>query len=289
MCSKIIFFVATLCVVNASVITNDVYNEVPYSGVNEGPVYCKIKPCDLLCRRIGYTGGSCVDGRCKCDNYKRDGDELPQVEDLEEGTSIDDSEDPIPVPEDYLRSCTIKQCMKRCQVVGLYGICVKNRCVCKTQIKTAVPEFTGEELNFAANSQDTLEDSLSVPELETRKCQAKSCSRLCQKYGLIGICLKNRCICRSHIKSEEAVPASEDLDFLNNNDELVLEGFDVKETDLAFSRGCRPKTCVRTCRKLGFKSGTCVGRRCQCTGGEDAAPTTTVATTVPTEAPRPEE
>ncbi|XP_075972655.1 uncharacterized protein LOC142974300 [Anticarsia gemmatalis] len=158
MYSKIIFFVATFCVVNSSAILNN----------------------------------------------KDDNSVASSLTDFE----IAENED-----WNVKSKCHVQSCRNLCARYGLFGLCIQGRCVCRSHVRAqddvsaAVPAQT----NYIMESKEDWNVK--------SKCHVQSCRNLCARYGLFGLCIQGRCVCRSHVRAQENVPL-EDLDAATNYQEL---------------------------------------------------------------------
>ncbi|XP_075972652.1 uncharacterized protein LOC142974297 isoform X3 [Anticarsia gemmatalis] len=266
MCHKIIFVVAALCVVNASVITIDVHEDDPQSVVDfeESSSFasCDNQECDQRCRRLKFPGGICVRGRCKCDNFLT----------FENTRSVQKV-------LTFTRSCNRRDCNERCERLGYAGgVCVKDRCKCK---------------DIELNEEDVELEELSSP----RRCYYRECEQRCRRIGYPGgACVNGRCKCDSRmnadIEFEETDITSTGICWPKACDRVCrILGFNngtcvdgkckcVKKEGAADTedliaaepfwvseelRKCNINVCHRNCIRKGYRGGgVCLGSRCQC-------------------------
>ncbi|KAJ8724836.1 hypothetical protein PYW07_015794 [Mythimna separata] len=266
MYSKIIFVLATFCIVNASVLTVNVYNDDAETEVKVRPSRCKSKACDWLCHRLNKTNGTCVEGHCKCDKS-------PIAEDE------DDMTDPVELlsPGD----CNLRACEQLCRRLGFPGgVCVNGRCKCDNFLKTNdVNDMTdpAEKLlsgyckpraclltcrkrgyprgncvkescqcNYLLNTKDAVTE-LNVDEdsVQPRSCNNKRCNQICRKQKFRGgACVGANCYCNK---------------FLSLQDDTLTDS----EENLSL-RSCNSIACDDQCRRTGWHSGVCINGQCKC-------------------------
>ncbi|KAJ8724835.1 hypothetical protein PYW07_015793 [Mythimna separata] len=248
MYSKIIFVLATACIVNASVLTtNDEDN-----ADTEVKSRCNFKACDWLCRSLNKTSGTCVNGRCKC----------------EKSLIAKDAVTELNVDEDSVqsRSCNNKRCNQICRKQKFRGgACVGANCYCNKFLSLQDGDAVFENSFF--NDQDPV---------TPKRCTPEACSALCLRLKLgEGVCEHSRCRCSNYKPSPK--DAMNDLDesislndnFLSN-DFLSTEEND-PDTDVASDSKrlkCNLHACQRWCRRLGYKTAVCVETRCECSHPE---------------------
>ncbi|CAB3229210.1 unnamed protein product [Arctia plantaginis] len=136
MCLKIIFFIAIFCAVNGLVVTIKAYVDDMASltnSVDNVSVHsCNNKACDQSCSRFQLTGGVCVNGRCKCDNFQ----------DWKEFLS--------------LKRCYAQECDKSCYARHFAGgFCIDGRCHCYSYPNLEVKGFSAED---TLNNDDENDD-----------------------------------------------------------------------------------------------------------------------------------
>ncbi|XP_075972653.1 uncharacterized protein LOC142974297 isoform X4 [Anticarsia gemmatalis] len=264
MCHKIIFVVAALCVVNASVITIDVHEDDPQSVVDfeESSSFasCDNQECDQRCRRLKFPGGICVRGRCKCDNFLT----------FEKDVELEELSSP--------RRCYYRECEQRCRRIGYPGgACVNGRCKCDSRMNAGVFELEevsslrrcyyreceqrcrrigypgGACVNGRCKCDSRRNADIEFEETDitsTGICWPKACDRVCRILGFNnGTCVDGKCKC---VKKEGAAD-TEDL--------IAAEPFWVSEE----LRKCNINVCHRNCIRKGYRGGgVCLGSRCQC-------------------------
>ncbi|XP_026326494.1 uncharacterized protein LOC113235123 isoform X4 [Hyposmocoma kahamanoa] len=168
---KVVLFVAFFCAVNAHVTVN-VFSDAEDPQLELKS--CSPLNCDQTCRRLGFPGGVCVNGKCKCDIIKS-------------------AEDPVV----EVKSCSPSACAQNCRHIGFPGgTCVNGKCKCDI-IKSA--DITSNEMPTVDNDLHA-EGAESPLPLETSqqmsvkkpKCVFKYCLQACVLYGYIsGYCDAN--------------------------------------------------------------------------------------------------
>ncbi|XP_075972649.1 uncharacterized protein LOC142974295 isoform X2 [Anticarsia gemmatalis] len=236
MCSKIIFFVATVCVVNASVITSNVLND-DASVSKESKQFCNNSDCNRRCINLGWRGGgSCVNNQCVCRISRPFEDDLQSINEVEENEILLESDGPISAPEESARSCNDVACHRDCLRRGFRGgSCRHGVCQCRL-MKTAE-----DDLPIA----NELEENDSLVNAESKQfCNNHDCNRRCINLGWRGggSCVNNQCVCRISRPFEDVVATVEESkQFCNNHD------------------------CNRRCINLGWRGGgSCVNNQCVC-------------------------
>ncbi|XP_075972660.1 uncharacterized protein LOC142974301 isoform X4 [Anticarsia gemmatalis] len=227
MYSKIILFGAILCVANASVMTINVYDDTN-GNHGEGVSDCDLRGCEQLCRRLGFPGGACINGRCKCDNFKTD--QEPQSELLESRS---------------LGSCEWNSCYSYCRTIGfLGGYCFLDTCMCKYPKPKAVAEMPikSADLTFQHG------------------CHAKSCANVCSILGIQnGSCVNNKCKCLKeedpNINNESTTKALENSSV--KQEQLVKGNLNKPVT-------CDPTDCSKKCLLSNHLVGECSNNDCVC-------------------------
>ncbi|XP_075972468.1 uncharacterized protein LOC142974190 [Anticarsia gemmatalis] len=229
---KIVFFVATLCVVNASVITNTVYDDSQYDD--------------------GFVGEGLA-------NYIEIGpdEEAPQMFDIpEENYLSDDLEELVSEPEKSTRICINLACDIDCRRRGFPrgGRCINKLCVCTTRSVNDAVEVP-EEFNSALiqdNKELTDTDLDAADPVFAPKCKPKRCKRFCRLLGKVGSCVDGKCKC---VKKQDAIER-------NVKETDVAELLSESEE---FTRSCNNFACDRACRRSGFRGGgRCINNRCVC-------------------------
>nr|AFC87714.1 Heli-5-tox protein [Helicoverpa armigera] len=121
---------------------------------------CNPTECDQRCRRLKFPGGACVNGRCKCDNFRNAEDEY----ELDPATKYDD--------------CSPIGCDQRCRNIGFPGgACVNGRCKC----------------DILRDTQDEYELD---PATKYNDCSPLGCDQRCRNIGFPGgVCVNGRCKC----------------------------------------------------------------------------------------------
>uniref|UniRef100_A0A2A4JSR7 Knottins-like domain-containing protein n=1 Tax=Heliothis virescens TaxID=7102 RepID=A0A2A4JSR7_HELVI len=222
----LIFVLATVTVINATVIVN-VLDDDPEIGLLSAKSDCNPTECDQRCRRLKFPGGACVNGRCKCDNFR-------YIEEFSDN-SIPTAEDFSPLQDDLASElagkksdCNPSECDQRCRRLKFPGgACVNGRCKCDN-FRNA-----GEELSD--NSIPTAED--------VSDCSPLGCDQQCRRIGFPGgVCVNGRCKC----------------DILRNTQDHYEVDPAIKYND------CSPLGCDQQCRRIGFPGGVCVNGRCKC-------------------------
>ncbi|XP_075972658.1 uncharacterized protein LOC142974301 isoform X2 [Anticarsia gemmatalis] len=274
MYSKIILFGAILCVANASVMTINVYDDTN-GNHGEGVSDCDLRGCEQLCRRLGFPGGACINGRCKCDNFKTDqGSELGvAVSKLSRECDLSQCKTycwsigfitgicyldefcickypkPNPKPQSELLesrslgSCEWNSCYSYCRTIGfLGGYCFLDTCMCKYPKPKAEMPIKSADLTFQHG------------------CHAKSCANVCSILGIQnGSCVNNKCKCLKE----------EDPNINNESTTKALENSSVKQEQLVKGNlnkpvTCDPTDCSKKCLLSNHLVGECSNNDCVC-------------------------
>ncbi|XP_063823596.1 tenascin-like [Ostrinia nubilalis] len=152
---------------------------------------CNLRWCEQICRRFGFAGGVCANGRCKCDNGRSAGVLENSIEDnLVSPTSglVGDEQADSEVGQ-VKADCDLRWCDQNCRRMGFTGgVCVNGRCKCDINLanimRSAVP------VPF-----QKFDDELEV-ETGARACNIVPCFNLCRRLGFRGaMCRNGRCIC----------------------------------------------------------------------------------------------
>ncbi|CAH0629074.1 unnamed protein product [Chrysodeixis includens] len=191
---------------------------------------CNPQWCDQQCRNMGFTGGVCVNDRCKCDINKR---EVPEIA--------------LPLSEltksVYLLNCNPYDCDQQCRNMGFTGgVCVHDRCKCDINRKV-VPEID-PSLSELAKSVYLVD------------CNPQWCDQQCRNMGFTGgVCVHDRCKCDINKK----VPVTEAVKYIEEKKR--------KEDKPSFNmpRACDIFNCNDMCQRLNYVGGTCdMDGQCQC-------------------------
>ncbi|XP_050561466.1 uncharacterized protein LOC118263714 [Spodoptera frugiperda] len=240
MYSKLIIVLATLCLANASVVIN-VFDDDPDIGLKSPDKDCNPTACDQLCRRLKFPGGVCVNGRCKCDNFRSENEAVSEISpsDFEALSSLgDDLENGFAA-----NHCSSSAaCDRLCRSLKLPGgACVYGRCKCNTDpiSEDAVLELSPSDLEgFSAIEDEPLSED---EEAERSSCSLSACEQYCHRLKLPGgTCVNGRCKCDK---------------FLREQVELENE---------YSANDCNPTACDQLCRRLKFPGGACDNGRCKC-------------------------
>ncbi|XP_022828886.1 tenascin-like isoform X2 [Spodoptera litura] len=191
----------------------------PLSEVDEAErSSCSLSACEQYCHRLKLPGGACVNGRCKCDKFLSDQDEL------ENGFSAND--------------CNPTACDQLCRRLKFPGgVCVNGRCKCDNfrNSEDAVIELSPSVLETFSSLED--EPLSETEEAERSSCSLSACEQYCHRLKLPGgACVNGRCKCDK---------------FLSDQDTINISA--VSPKDLV----CIPDECEQQCRKIGFPGGAC--------------------------------
>ncbi|KAJ8724831.1 hypothetical protein PYW07_015789 [Mythimna separata] len=177
MFSKVFFVLAAVCVVKASVIPDNVFDDNPETEVARDPKACSPQACRDACRRLGFPIGVCSGGRCFCRRAKAQEDVSEQeLSPLENLVSQTDNEPETEVVSDP-KSCNTQACRNACRRLGFTtGVCSGGRCFCRrSNIQDAYPLINAagdekEEANeILSNGEEVLEqEPLHLEELVSR-------------------------------------------------------------------------------------------------------------------------
>ncbi|KAJ8726812.1 hypothetical protein PYW08_015209 [Mythimna loreyi] len=267
MYSKIIFVLATVCVVNASVLTVNVFDDDVETEIKVSPSRCNSKVCDWLCRRIKKTNGTCVEGHCKCEKSLI-------AEDVDDQTDLKKLLSP--------GDCNLRACEQLCRRLGFPGgVCVNGRCKCDNFLKTNDADdmidptelLSPRDFNLRACEQlcrrlgfpggvcvngrckcdnflqrNDVDDMIDPTELlSPGDCNLRACEQLCRRLGFPGgVCVNGRCKCDNFLKTDDMATEPK------------------VEEDSVQSRACNNNRCNQICRKQKFRGGACVGANCYC-------------------------
>ncbi|XP_026326492.1 tenascin-like isoform X2 [Hyposmocoma kahamanoa] len=209
---KVVLFVAFFCAVNAHVTVNVFSDEDPQLELKS----CSPLNCDQTCRRLGFPGGVCVNGKCKCDIIKSAEDPVVEVKSCSPsacaqncrhigfpgGTCVNGkckcdiikSADNIKT-SDLAFSCNGLSCFRFCTSMGfLGGNCVGDQCMChgkKDITSNEMPTVDNDLHAEGAESPLPLETSQQMS-VKKPKCVFKYCLQACVLYGYIsGYCDAN--------------------------------------------------------------------------------------------------
>ncbi|CAG9791803.1 unnamed protein product [Diatraea saccharalis] len=197
----------------------------------KAPESCDLRWCEQNCRRMGFPGGVCVNGRCKCDI--RYSDNIPSTELSSENGEVVNTNAP--------ESCDLRWCEQNCRRMGFPGgVCVNGRCKCDIRYSDNIPST---ELS-SANGEAV---NTKAPE----SCDLRWCEQNCRRMGFPGgVCVNDRCKC--DILYSDNIPSTE----------LSSENGEVVNTKAPES--CDLRWCEQNCRRMGFPGGVCVNGRCKC-------------------------
>ncbi|XP_023949885.1 tenascin isoform X2 [Bicyclus anynana] len=250
------------------------HNEVPSvdeNDIGEGVRGCDPVGCDQLCRRLKFPGGVCVNGRCKCDNFRL------QTEAVIEYTMNDVSK------------CNGAACSAMCHRLGYrYGVCVNdNVCRCSNALSdeeavvNTIKDCDKEKCNHFcqrlgfqwgwcdgglcrcsyARTEETVVNSMKEAYCDSDECN-QTCIRLGYRWG---ICFGNICKCAwPRTEAFEFVPDLEENKDIANTIEFNLDTFDATPV-----RDCDQLACIMGCREIGFPGGTCFLDKCHCDNYQD--------------------
>ncbi|XP_047023311.1 tenascin-like isoform X2 [Helicoverpa zea] len=282
----LVFVLATVSVINATVIVN-VYDDDPDIGLLSAKSDCNPTECDQRCRRLKFPGGACVNGRCKCDNFRNAEVEVSENSRLQRKMP-----------------CFNWPCIVACSLHKYpAGLCVKGECQCfYLQRMTGIPE------NNNAEQDNTPQIDEVDSELDKKKweCNSTRCDKFCRILKFTGgACVNGRCKCNNSTiaqdlepelvnKKSSCNPAECDqrcrrlkfpggacvngrckCDNFRNADQITDHSIptvvdfvplqDDFESDFANKKSsCNPTECDQRCRRLKFPGGACVNGRCKC-------------------------
>ncbi|KAJ8724837.1 hypothetical protein PYW07_015795 [Mythimna separata] len=265
MFSKIIFVLATVCIVNASVLTGSDAHTVPDNSASniEDSVSsrkCTHQECNAMCHRLKFREGTCIAGRCNCNVFFP----IPNADAVPDDSvsNIEDSVSP--------RKCTHEQCNTLSHKLKFReGVCIAGRCSCNNYFP--IPN---------ADAVTNVEDSISP-----RKCTHEQCNTLCHKLKFReGVCIAGRCSCNNYFPIpndadglDESITQDNNFpsdDYLSTEDVDSEDSVSVSElSEDPTKRGCNPQACHQLCRRIKQAGGVCVNGRCRCDhflGTEDA-------------------
>ncbi|CAG5053172.1 unnamed protein product [Parnassius apollo] len=159
--------------------------------------------CDQSCRRIGFPGGACVNGKCKCDI-------ILSLKDFNQESLQEYS------------SCSPLNCDQSCRRIGFPGgACVNGKCKC--DIILSLKDFNQESLQ------------------EYSSCSPLNCDQSCRRIGFPGgACVNGKCKCDIILSLKDVLG-----DFLTMNI-------------------CNNSVCNRMCQEMNNHSGMCLGGDCKC-------------------------
>ncbi|XP_075972469.1 uncharacterized protein LOC142974192 [Anticarsia gemmatalis] len=229
---KIIFFVATFCVVNASVITNNVYDD------------------DDSLIGVGLADYVAI---------RTDADDLKGVDEPEELFLLDNLDDADLEATDltFAPKCRPKRCKRLCRVQGKDGSCVDGKCKCVKKEKLSAVNDAVVEVPDVFNSVQIQEEErtedvdIEATDLAFAQCRPKRCERFCRLLRKSGSCVDGKCKC---VKKEVATENLQEI----NVAELLSEPEEL-------TRNCNHRACDRSCRRRGYRGGgLCINRRCVC-------------------------
>nr|ACI02333.1 antibacterial protein [Heliothis virescens] len=191
----LIFVLATVTVINATVIVN-VFDDDPEIGVLSAKSDCNPTECDQRCRRLKFPGGACVNGRCKCDNFRNTEEitdnSIPTADDFStlQGTFDFDSK-----LDSKKSDCNPTECDQRCRRLKFPGgACVNGRCKCDNfRNAEGVPENSNTEQENFTPQIDEVDSEL---DRKKRECNTSRCDQHCRRLTFTGgACVDNRCKC----------------------------------------------------------------------------------------------
>ncbi|KAJ0179179.1 hypothetical protein K1T71_004891 [Dendrolimus kikuchii] len=166
--NTILILIGILCVVNASIISINIYDGEKKLSDSQTLKDCDNIGCDQTCRRIGFPGGICVGDRCKCDILRNalEGEiDLPRSE--------------------TIKDCDNNGCDQTCRRIGFPGgVCVGDRCKCDI-MKNELEEVS-----------ETNVPNIRIPQTPVKDCNYQACYELCRSMGFPGgACLGDYCQC----------------------------------------------------------------------------------------------
>ncbi|XP_069355412.1 tenascin-like isoform X1 [Maniola hyperantus] len=215
-------------------------NDIPSldeSFTRSGLGGCNPSACDQLCRRLKFPGGVCVNGRCKCDNFRQEPELLEQndIPSLDEGFT-----------RSGLDGCNPSACDQLCRRLKFPGgVCVNGRCKCD---------------NFRREPEAMMERE--VEEQVQARCTNTGCSILCHLLGFrYGVCVGDTCKCSNVLRTdvlELSLSQGMKEDIVNS----VEPNVDTVVTEAV--RNCDPLACMMWCQELGFLGGSCILDKCRC-------------------------
>uniref|UniRef100_A0A2A4JS49 Knottins-like domain-containing protein n=1 Tax=Heliothis virescens TaxID=7102 RepID=A0A2A4JS49_HELVI len=239
----LIFVLATVTVINATVIVN-VLDDDPEIGLLSAKSDCNPTECDQRCRRLKFPGGACVNGRCKCDNFR-------YIEELSDN-SIPTAEDFSPLQDDLASElvskksdCNPTECDQRCRRLKFPGgACVNGRCKCDNF--RYIEEFSDNSIPTAEDFSPLQDDLASELAGKKSDCNPSECDQRCRRLKFPGgACVNGRCKCDNFRNAGEEL-----------SDNSIPTAEDVSD--------CSPLGCDQQCRRIGFPGGVCVNGRCKC-------------------------
>ncbi|XP_039746252.1 uncharacterized protein LOC120624012 isoform X3 [Pararge aegeria] len=202
---------------------NDIPN-LDEDDTGKGVRGCDPNACYQLCRRLKFPSGTCINGRCKCDNFRQD----PGA--MIENTVMNEAR------------CNMFTCRQICHRLGFrYGVCVGDTCRCSNAIRTNVLEIPmDQDINEdIENSVEPIVERI-VTNAASQECDQLSCTMGCRELGFPGgLCFMGKCRCnKGGKKYEEALENS--------------------------LRACNSATCNLMCLRLRYHGGWCRFGRCEC-------------------------
>ncbi|KAL0839346.1 hypothetical protein ABMA28_016082 [Loxostege sticticalis] len=153
---------------------------------------CNLRWCEQNCRRIGFPGGTCVNGRCKCDILRSAVPPVPAPS-AKLDNLIAPSKDLVtgneasPVPE-AREDCNLRWCEQNCRRIGFPGgACVNGRCKCDI-LRSTVPAVPAPSAK--------LDDDEEIQPKGVKRCLEEACLAHCRelKY-LAAACVMGNCYC----------------------------------------------------------------------------------------------
>ncbi|CAH0668821.1 unnamed protein product [Spodoptera exigua] len=204
---------------------------------------CSLSACEQYCHRLKLPGGACVNGRCKCDKFFSEQDEIEN--------------------EISYKNCNPTACNQLCRRLKFPGgACVNGRCKCDNfrSSEEAVLELSPLDLEAFSSLED---EHLSEAEVADRSsCSLSACEQHCHRLKLPGgACVNGRCKCDKFF-SEQVETFNPDIPEFTSGD---ANSAPVEEPakNVTHSK-CKPELCDLICRKLKYDRGECLENKCKC-------------------------
>ncbi|KAH9636686.1 hypothetical protein HF086_003234 [Spodoptera exigua] len=227
---------------------------------------CSLSACEQYCHRLKLPGGACVNGRCKCDKFFSEQDEIEN--------------------EISYKNCNPTACNQLCRRLKFPGgACVNGRCKCDNfrSSEEAVLELSPLDLEAFSSLED---EHLSEAEVADRSsCSLSACEQHCHRLKLPGgACVNGRCKCDKFFSEQDGINVSAEApkDLVCIPDECDQQCRKIGFPGGACVRGdansapveepaknvthskCKPELCDLICRKLKYDRGECLENKCKC-------------------------
>ncbi|CAH0668819.1 unnamed protein product [Spodoptera exigua] len=191
---------------------------------------CSLSACEQYCHRLKLPGGACVNGRCKCDKFFSEQDEIEN--------------------EISYKNCNPTACNQLCRRLKFPGgACVNGRCKCDNfrSSEEAVLELSPLDLEAFSSLED---EHLSEAEVADRSsCSLSACEQHCHRLKLPGgACVNGRCKCDK---------------FFSEQGDANSAPVEEPAKNVTHSK-CKPELCDLICRKLKYDRGECLENKCKC-------------------------